>query len=128
MKTLDLNWRAVASIYLTLTQHKDTGAGSHCGHLVGSGALPGTLVVLGQRLQEQGAVGQDGVRSAPHQVHLERTKQRIPQNRLLKVQHGWNRQHTEVCWTKPFKWRPLYSQALSSSGPKIRNLKCSRCR
>lgn len=83
MKTLD----SVASIYPILTQDKDAGAGFHCGHLVGRGALPSTLVVLGQRLQEQRTVGQDGVRSASHQVHLQGTKhtyEEFLQNEALK--------------------------------------------
>lgn len=61
-------------IYPSLTQDQDAGAGFHCGHAVGGDALPRTLVVLRQRLQEQGTVGQYGVRYATHQVDLQTIK------------------------------------------------------
>lgn len=65
---MDLNLRTVT--YPSLTQDEDLRAGFHCGHAVGGDALPRTLVVLHQRLQEQGTIGQYGVRCATHQVDL----------------------------------------------------------
>lgn len=61
-------------VYPSLTQDKDARAGFHCGHKVGDDALPRTLVVLRQRLQEQGTVGQYGRGCATHRVDLQRIK------------------------------------------------------
>lgn len=65
---------SVLIIYPSLTQDEDARAGFHCSHAVGGDALPHTLVVLHQRLQEQGTVGQYGVQCVTHQVDLQRIK------------------------------------------------------
>lgn len=74
---------SVHIIYPSLTLDEDARAGFHCGHEVAGDTLPRTLVLLGQRLQEQGAVGQHGVRCATHQVDLRRRKP------FLQMTH-WN--------------------------------------
>lgn len=60
--------------FFALTQDKHSSPGSHGGHAVGGDAFPHPLVVLREGLQQQRAVGFDGVRRATSRVDLHETK------------------------------------------------------